>query len=202
MDCRHFKEIISARMGELFLEHSEKEHLAMCPECSRFFDQLLALENDLRAVPKAEINPAEIRAIERELDKKIDRYQNRALRFYRLSVRYGATVAAVALLLFVSLTGQFGGGNGYKTTSDNQISVSSTTNSSLEETTIFSTGSEYASDTSETADNTIGDQYSETVIRNYVLAYGFNAGEVLLGDSLSAAELEYLKDQIKVGDIL
>jgi hypothetical protein len=50
-------------------------------------------------------------------------------------------------------------------------------------------------------DVSIDEPYLHVVVADYIRSYGFNTGDLLLGD-LSAEELEYLKNNLKVGDIL
>jgi hypothetical protein len=184
MRCEELKKNLILRTGDLFLNEEEKKHIAGCPECARFFENLQLLENKLAQASVPPLRPNEFNELQERLEKRIEKFQSRAINYYRLSLRYGASLAALAILLFISYFGRIG------MRERNIINVDSL----LAELQTLQAAED-------AGDIDIDDQYLETVIGNYVQIHGFSAGEALIGD-LSEEELEYLKNNIKVGDIL
>ena len=104
MNCEQLKKKMSHKLGLLSVTPAEKEHLDSCAECMQYCKELSSLEEGLRFQPNP-LTREEFAHLQESLDNKISRFQNRAFLFYRVAVRYGASLAAVLLLVFVSILG-------------------------------------------------------------------------------------------------
>jgi hypothetical protein len=184
MNCGELRKSICLKMGRLFLSQDEKSHLDSCPGCTKYYEHLVSLEKTLTVAPAPSLTKMEFSKLQSKLDSRINKYHDKALNFYRLSFKYGATMAAILLLVFASFFGK------YKF----QDIKPADTDSLLATLTI-------AEDFSASGDEVIEEPYLDLVIDNYVDNYGFNTSEMLIGD-LSDEELEYLKNKINAGDIL
>ncbi|MCX6826389.1 MAG: hypothetical protein NTV06_03845 [candidate division Zixibacteria bacterium] len=177
MDCQQVKRSLSEKIGALGLNLSEKEHIHICADCRIYYERLMELDKYLKCGTTPIIKETEFATIQKKLDEKIGRYQNRALYFYHLSVRYGISLTAVILLLIVSLIGKSGKDIYQSKPADHYDTLLTLID-----------------------EETIDEQYIEAVVNGYVQTYGINSGEMLIGD-LTPGELEYLKSEIKAGDI-
>jgi len=185
MNCIEFKNRLSSRLGSLFLDSDEKIHLEQCLKCRNFYEEFVTLEKDLK---KQTINPlsaVEFATMQQKLDEQINRYQRRAISFYSIFTRFGAGLAAIALLFLVSLWSGFEYG-------------------------VYYTENSYQSDAYYYADNgydisdeeeTMNDEYIELLINDYTQSAGYNSTDLLLGD-ITADEFEYLENNFDLGDIL
>lgn len=182
MNCSDFKKQIKERVGGLFLEEDERDHLRDCPDCRRQYEYYLALEANLK---KAEIEPlsaTEFAIFQQKLDSRINNFQMRAISFYRLSTRYGGAFIAIAFIFFLSFMPRLEFEPQYT-----QQPVQ--------------TDSYYLADNGYDEDVAIDEQYLDLILYNYTQNHGFNSGESLLGE-LSSDELDYLEKNLDVGDIL
>jgi len=59
----------------------------------------------------------------------------------------------------------------------------------------------YLADNDYEEDETMNDEYIELLLYDYIQDYGFDSGELLLGD-LTQEEFNYLEDNFDMGDIL
>jgi len=182
MDCGGFRNKITPRVGGIFLDADEKSHLERCPECRELYEKSVALENDLRSLKVKPLGAVEFAAMQQILDENINRYQRRAVSFYNLFTRYGAGLITVTFLLFVSLWSGFEYGVYY---ADNAVQSDMS----------------YLADNDYEEDETMNDEYIELLLYDYIQDYGFDSGELLLGD-LTQEEFNYLEDNFDMGDIL
>lgn len=179
MDCDNFKNRISQRIGYVFYDADDKIHLEQCSECRNLYDKYVSLEKDLKNLTINAPGAVEFAAMQKKLDESINRYQRRAVSFYRLSTRYGAGLVTVIFLFFVSLWSGFEDGVDY---AENDALYDSF----------------YLADN---GDESMNDEYIELLLYDYTESYGFNSGELLLGD-LTVDEFDYLENNLDLGDIL
>jgi predicted anti-sigma-YlaC factor YlaD len=201
MNCEQLKKELSHKLGMLSLTPAEKEHLGSCAGCMQFYKEMSSLEEGLKFEPSP-LTREEFAHLQESLDNKISRFQNRAFLFYRVAVRYGASLAAVLLLVFVSMLGH----NGQKlrplSEGDSVAAlISGTSAGIIADSAGVSSLAIENTEATDTNDETLDDQYLDVIIGNYVDAYGFNAGEMLLGE-LNIDELQILKSKMKAKDIL
>jgi len=182
MNCESFKKMISERFGNLYLDEMEKKHLEECSECRQHYEEYGSLEESLKQSEITPLGSVEFAMIQQTLDNNINRYQMKAISFYRLSTHYGAGAFAVLFLFFVSLWSGFQYGVYY-------------TESTQPAESYYLADNEY--DESEEYDQ----QYIELLLNDYTKNNGFNSGDLLL-DELTADEMEYLQNNLEVGDIL
>jgi hypothetical protein len=185
MECGGFKDRLSGRVGYLFLEANEREHLEQCPECRSLYEEYLKLENDLNNLAIKPLSAVEFAMVQQKLDKKINRFQRKAISFYGLFTRYGAGFVAAAFLFFVSLWSGF------------EYGVYYTENETAYDSYYLADNGYSESDEVETMD----DEYIGLLLNDYTQNYGFNSSDLLLGD-LTQDELEYLENNLNAGDIL
>ncbi len=105
MNCEQLKKELSHKLGMFSLTPAEKEHLSGCAGCMRYYEELSLLDEGLKFEPNP-LTREEFAHLQESLDNRISRFQNRAFLFYRIAVRYGASLAAVLLLVFVSILGR------------------------------------------------------------------------------------------------
>ncbi|MCX6828785.1 MAG: hypothetical protein NT002_05820 [candidate division Zixibacteria bacterium] len=201
MNCEQLKKELSHKLGLLSVTPAEKEHLDSCAGCMQYYEELSSLEEGLRFQPNP-LTKEEFAHLQESLENKISRFQNRAFLFYRVAVRYGASLAAVLLLVFVSMLGH----NSQKlrplSEGDSVAAlISGTSAGIITDSTEASNLTTESAEGTDTNDETLDDQYLDVIIGNYVEAYGFNAGEMLLGE-LNSDELRILKSRMKTKDIL
>jgi predicted anti-sigma-YlaC factor YlaD len=182
MDCREIKERLQLMVGDLKPDDSIKNHLDRCPDCRKFFESLQQFEKTMQSVHLEPLSTVEFAKVQEKLDDCIGRYVNRAVGFYHLMVRYGTSLVAIFLLLFISLV------------SDIKVSQ----NGSGEDDTSYQL---LALNSSNAEYNYLEEGYVEDLFNDYVQNYGPYAGQLLLGD-LYEDEYEYLNKNIDVGDIL
>jgi hypothetical protein len=183
MDCRQVKRIILEQFGDFKLDAPTKRHLATCSGCSQYYEHLKRLEAGARGIVHEPLNATERAVIRDYLDSKINRYLNRATGFYRWTVRYGTSLAAVVLVVLVSYI------SGFAPTRDHSPAESQT----------YDFSSLY--DAISSRDVEIDEEYVDLALYEYMQEYGLGRGELILGE-LSADEYEYLESSIDVGDIL
>ena len=179
-------------MGDNELDDREKVHLLSCPDCTNYLEELIGLGANLRELKVHPLTPYESARMQAVLDEKINNYQSRAQKIYNFALRYSAMAAAVALVLFIVLVNrlQFPGFS-FGVQTELATTVDSTSGTALSDN-VYTLSDE---------DVSIDEPYLHVVVADYIRSYGFNTGDLLLGD-LSAEELEYLKNNLKVGDIL
>lgn len=182
MNCRHIKKSLSERLGDLDLDERERSHLESCPDCLKYYQSLERLERSLRGVEVEPLSEAELVSIRDRIDEKIDRYLSRATGFYRLAVRYGTSLAAVILLLAVSLVSGLYPVNKGKDVTELQLSRL------LDEPQIL-----YEAE--------LDNGYFSLVLDDYTHDYGFSTAEEILGE-LSDEEFDFLMINIDIGGIL
>jgi predicted anti-sigma-YlaC factor YlaD len=201
MNCEQLKEKLSQELGMLSLTPVEKEHLDSCAGCMQYFKELSSLEEGLKFEPDP-LTKEEFADLQESLENKISRFQNRAFLFYRVAVRYGASLAAVILLVFVSILGHNSQRLRPLSDGDSAAALISINSDSLTSgSTAISSLIAESAEASDTSEVTLDDQYLDVIISNYIEAYGFNAGEMLLGE-LDNQELQILKSRMKARDIL
>jgi len=184
MNCEQFKNNFLLKVGELSPDSEEKAHLESCPDCAGYYDNLAALEGKLASQKINLLTADEYAALKDKLDSDIEREGNRAINHYPTYIRYGASLAAVLILVFFSFFQHLRVPEIRPLSADSLLAALQATDSAQE------------SDSEE-----IDKPYLDVVINNYVQDYGFNSSEMLIGD-LSEKELEYLKSKMKAGDIL
>jgi len=183
MNCAEFKDSMNSKLGGLNLTQAEQAHLEQCPDCRAYYDDLKQLESSLNEIEIAPITAVEFAAVQEKLDRRITGYLSRATGLYDFMVRYGSSLAAVIMIVFVSYVS----GLGPAKVDQNAVNI---TDSLLE-----NTG--YTVDDTQTLD----DKYFNAAVDDYSIRYGSVAGDLLL-DDLTTEEYEYLKNNIDVGGIL
>ncbi|MFH2036234.1 MAG: hypothetical protein ABIJ45_07525 [Candidatus Zixiibacteriota bacterium] len=182
MNCNEFKNSLDERFGDIVLTESENEHLKNCPECREYYNGTMELNNCLSGFTVESASPIEFALMNEKLDRRIDRFVNRAFGFYRFGVRYGVAISAVVLVMFVSMI-------------PNLSQLPQNYDSSLVP--------QYSYFETQTVDEdaTLDDDYIGLVINNYSANNGYNSSNILIGD-IEEAEYEYLMENLNVGDIL
>jgi len=182
MNCHEFRKRCETMLGNLHPDEQEREHLESCPACRDFYRSLEMLQDSLNEISASGLSPAESMRLEAGLDERINRYQQRSLSFYRISLRVSTAVAALVLVVFIGLW-----------TGSDQEAV---------DTEFTSIGEMFIFDSSADEENLeFDEEYVNIVIDDYVDRYGFESGGQLLGD-ISEEELEYLNSTFDMGDIL
>jgi hypothetical protein len=182
MNCEQFRKCLREKLGELALDDREKAHLESCPGCAGYFRKLKALEQSLGGVSIEPIRQAEFVSVQDRLDTRIIRYLNRATGFYRLAVRYGTSLAAVVLLVFVSLL------SGVRLPQEQDTGQQAAYSDYLYEYGIYE-------------EIEVDDRYLGLAVDEYVRNHGLNGGNLYVGE-LSADEYDYLVSNIDVGGML
>ncbi len=184
MNCEQFKNNLALKVGGLSLDNEEKVHLESCANCAKYYKHLFVLEKNLSLSKIDSLTADESRAFESRLESSIEEYESRATHYYRISVRYGASLAAVLILLFVSFFHHL------RTPAEKPLNTDS-----------LLTALQLPDSTEESSAEEIETPYLDVVIGNYVEDHGFNSSEMIIGD-LSPEELKYLESKMKAGDIL
>jgi len=190
--CADIQAVILRYMDTSGLESVDKEHLANCTSCSQFMDEIRVLKRELSNHTVRSLSPLEFARMQSKLDENINHYQKQAQRTYNFALRYSAIAAAAALLLFVILVNRLQI-PGFHIGGQPEIAIVTDTADGGQS---LSIGYDIDSDV-----YSIDEAYLHVVVSDYISIYGFNTSDQLLGD-LSAEELEYLKNNLKVGDIL
>jgi hypothetical protein len=199
MRCEEFRKELEIQFGTVKLGAAKKEHLAGCPECAEFYQQLQILEEKILVAEKPVMTADEFARMQLGLDEEISRYQSRGNRFFRFSFRYGATFAAAALLILLAYFGRLPGHNINEIYNTGNTSSGISIDSAINE--IFAVINDSDSQSDTVSVQAIDDPYVKMVIGNYAESYGIGADEALLG-GLSDEEMNYLKSKLKAGDIL
>lgn len=171
-------------MGKLSLDREEKAHLESCPDCAGYYTNLDALEGRLVSHKIIPLTINEFEMLKGKLDSNIERGGNRGVNYYPTFIRYGASLAAILILVFFSF---------FQHLSVPEIRPLNTDS--------LLAAFQVADSVQEIDSEEIDKPYLDVVINNYVQDYGFNSSEMLIGD-LSEKELEFLKSKMKAGDIL
>lgn len=191
-NCRQIKEELLLSMDLSRLTAEEIKHLEGCHHCTGTLDQLQELDRALRAVTIRPLTSSEAAGFQTALDDKIDVYQSRSRKGYTAALRYGVLATAVALLLFLVLANRLqlpGFSLGP------EMQVASNVDSAIEAL-INEEAAAYS-------DNDLGidESYLRVVVSDYVRSNGYNTGDMLLGE-LSSEEIEYIRNNFKMEDIL
>jgi len=182
MNCEQVKYILKMQFGEPASDDSLKEHIRNCPDCREYFEELQRLEKTMKSASFESLSATEFALVQEKLDNNINQYLNRAVGFYRLMVRYGTSLAAVCLLLFISLVSDF---NPLQET-DSQYDL---------------TYQQLSYNAQDTENDYMDEDYIDDILFDYVQNYGYDASQLLLGE-LYEEEYEYLDKNLKAGDIL
>jgi len=187
MDCRDVKSSLQLVVGDLRPDDKIMNHLESCSDCRKYYEELQQLEGTMQAIKYEPLSAVEFAMVQEKLDSRIGRLVNKAVGMYRLMVRYGTSVAAICLLLFISLV------------SDIQISQ----NVVIDDYTSYQQYAyqDYAGNTTDEEDSYLEEDYVDALFSEYVGNHGSYAGQQLLGE-LSEDEYEYLSQNIDVGDML
>jgi len=186
MNCRELKDSLNERLGALFLEDEEKRHLQECARCREYYESLKAMEATLQDTPAASLDPNEFASMQMKLDERINRYQMRAISFYRLSLRFGTALGAFLLVAVIS----FWSGLDIGLKSYDETSLS------MYDTYYLVYDTDIVED-----EQDMDDDYIDLLLYEYTNDFGFNAGDILLED-ITSDEMEYLEKQLEIGDIL
>ena len=186
MNCRELKDCLNERLGALFFEDEESRHLQECARCRQYYESLKTMEATLQNSTVASLDPNEFASMQLKLDERINRYQMRAISFYRLSLRFGTALGAFLLVAVIS----FWSGLDIGLQSYDEASVAMYDTYYLV----------YDSDIVE-EEQDMNEQYIDLLLFEYTNDFGFNAGDMLLED-ITSDELEYLEKELDAGDIL
>jgi len=119
-----------------------------------------------------------------KLDKRINRYQRRAVSFYRMSFGMGIAMLALIAISVISIWSSMhqidGDGQDYMT-----------------ELNVLNGYYGY----SETSSDTLNEGYVDLLVSEYIGEYGTSSSDYLIGD-LSDEEIQYIENNLDVGDIL
>jgi predicted anti-sigma-YlaC factor YlaD len=181
-DCRLIRRALALKPDGAALDERESEHLDRCRECRKYYEDLLMLTAALNKEDIEPIKADEFALVAERLDEGIARYLNRATGLYRFVIRYGVSAASVFLLIFVSLM------SGFKSSEYHKAAVDS-----------FLGQDEYGLQAAE--EDSLDSGYIDIVVHDVLNKYGYNTGDMLLGD-LSSDELEYIENRLDVGGIL
>jgi predicted anti-sigma-YlaC factor YlaD len=182
MDCREIKEKLQLLVGDLRPDDTIQHHLDTCPECREYFETLQQFEKTMQSIRIEPMSAVEFAVVREKLDSRIGRYVDRAVGSYHLLVRYGTSLAAILLILFISLV------------SDIKVNQSGTNDTGT-------TTQQLATTVSDTTYTYLEEGYVDDLFNDYVQTYGSYAGQLLLGD-LYEDEYDYLNKNIKAGDIM
>lgn len=182
MNCEQVRKTLSEKLGDITLDGAAKTHIENCADCRNYFEELNLLEAGLKDISVEPMAAVEFAVIQDKLDERINRYLHRATGLYYYTIRYGASLAAVILLLFVSLVSGLYPVNNLADKADRQY-----------------TQFLYNDEMAEIEE--LDEKYLDLVIYDYIQKYGYSTGEMLLGE-LSADEFEYLTNNIDAGGIL
>nr|MBN2278364.1 zf-HC2 domain-containing protein [candidate division Zixibacteria bacterium] len=182
MNCARFKEILSLKMGELDLSDEERIHLEGCASCRAYYDDLVQMEKSLEGLAIAPLSAVEFAIVQEKLDRKITSYLGRATGLYNFMVRYGSSVAAVFMIVFVSLVSHLGPA----TVENNVVEVNYTLLNSEDVLAV---------------DQAFDEQYVQAMVGDYAETYGIGASDQLFND-ITAEEYEYLVTNMDIGGIL
>lgn len=182
MNCEQFRKTLCEKLGDVRLDDEQKAHIERCAGCAGYFEKLQSLEQSLKGVSFEPLTQAEFVGVQDRLDTRINRYLNRATGFYRLAVRYGTSLTAVVLLVFVSLL--------------SRIELRQEQDISQETVPV-----EYIYVSELYDDIEVDDRYLGLAVEDYVRDHGLSAGDLYVGE-LSADEYDYLVSNIDVRGIL
>jgi hypothetical protein len=119
-----------------------------------------------------------------KLDNRINRYQRRAVSFYRMSYGMGTAMLALIAISVISIWS----------------SVHQIDNNGQDYMTDLNALSNYYGYSEATSD-TLNERYVDLLVSDYVSEYGTASSDYLLGD-LSDEEIQYIQNNLDVGDIL
>ena len=182
MDCEQFRKTLREKLGDVRLDGEQKAHIEHCAGCAGYFEELQSLEQSLKSVSLEPLTQAEFVGVQDELDTRINRYLNRATGFYRLAIRYGTSLTAAVLLVFVSLLS----GIGVRQEQDISQEIIPV---------------EYINVSELYDDIEVDDRYLGLAVEDYVRGHGLSAGDLYVGE-LSADEYDYLVSNIDMGGML
>jgi predicted anti-sigma-YlaC factor YlaD len=181
MNCEQFKNIFNEQSGELQLPAVAEEHLKICRDCRDYYRDLLTFREVL-AVPEISMTAQEAIRLNEKLDYRIAGYTRRAFGFYNWFTRYGVSLAAVILLVAVSLISTIPSSTGVDTIVTQLDFIDS-----------------YAAYDTESYD--LDEEYLNVLVDEYKSDYRYNSAEDLIGE-IDTLEFDYLMQTIDVGDIL
>lgn len=181
MNCEQFKNIIDEQSGELHLPLDAEEHLKICRDCREYYRDLLAIREVL-AVTEISMTAQEAIRLDEKLENRIAAYTRRAFGFYNWFTRYGVSLAAVILLVAVSLISTIPSSTGVDTVVTQLDFIDP-----------------YAVYDTESYD--LDEEYLNVMVDEYKSDYRYNSAEELIGE-IDTLEFDYLMQTIDVGDIL
>ena len=181
MNCEQFKDIVDKQSGELQLPVAAEEHLKICRDCRDYYRDLLAIREVL-AAPEISMTAQEAIRLDEKLENRIAGYTRRAFGFYNWFTRYGVSMAAVILLVAVSLISTIPSSTGVDTVVTQLNFIDS-----------------YAAYDVESYD--LDEEYLNVLVKEYKSDYRYNSVDELIGE-IDTLEFEYLMQTLDVGDIL
>jgi len=123
------------------------------------------------------------------LDKRLNRYQRRALSFYRMSFGFGTAMIALIAISIISIWSSF-----------HQIE-NGAGEFITEVETMYDSYGYYDNALYDSASDTLGEGYVDLLVENYIDGFAEGSTEYLVGE-LTDEELLYLQENLDVGDIL
>jgi predicted anti-sigma-YlaC factor YlaD len=188
MNCEQVREELELSFGGTSLSDEAAEHIARCESCRAYREELAALVGGLGEDDNIDLSPAEIKRTVRAVEERIGPKQQTqlvSLGWFRPVVRLAAAAALILFAWGAYEVGRMQGGGSVAQLGD-------TTSGNNGAQTSFLQGD---------LDEELDDGFVSVLIDQYSSDYHFGAGEALIGD-ISEEEMEYLVENLKVGDLL
>ena len=188
MNCNQIREELELSFGSEKLSDEITRHLNECEACRAYHDQLIQLVAGLGEDQDIDLLPADIERAVRGVEQRLGPVKTRpviALKWLQPVVR----LAAAAMIVLVAY-GAYEFGRTRTDSAGNESGLS--TNTDYGSVTAFL----QTDDVSEMDDNMVS-----VLIDEYSTSAHIGADEALLGD-ITAEELEYLKKNLEVGELL
>ena len=190
MSCSRYQELLLEQFGQRQLDSELQRHLAACPACRTFWNELAGLSGNLGSDDLFSPDEMQVEQLVMQVSQTINRgmqykYARDHFSFVKnVWVRYIPVAAAAALVLGIAVGGYMAGKTAFGP-EKSELVLSQTAATDL-----LSDGNE------ELDENAVG-----TLIYDFATGHTYEAGEWLL-DDLTEEELKYLEESFNVGDLL
>ena len=184
MNCEQFREEIELAFGEPTLPRDLQVHIDGCAECRRYCAELEAMASRLRRDSAAPFSVGELSATMASIERRVAEIPPTVI-IPISRLRWITRIAAAVLVVAASMAAyRIGRHDGLRSTAADQTTV--------------------VSDLSALLDNeeeSIDEHAVSVLIEDYSSRGFFGTGEGLI-DDLSDEEMQYLMENLKVGELL
>ncbi len=191
MTCAECKDELLLSFGQQRCSQDVESHLAGCAECRQYTSELAVMAGKLDIDSSFYPDRGEAIRLAARVERALDRKEPRKVTSLHW-LRYAVAAASIVLLVGIALLSQH-----YRSRSNVASNDQGTDSNSV----IGNSASDSFENTTAVQETELGDSDIRALLKDYTSSSGINADERLL-DGITEAEMNYLKENLTVKDLL